>query len=364
MTLKVLTVVGARPQFVKAAMLSRALRAAPGVHEVMVHTGQHFDANMSDVFFDELDMAPPAHHLGIGGGSHAENTGRMLEALERVILDEQPDWVVVFGDTDSTLAGAVAAIKRHFRIAHVEAGLRSRNRRMPEEINRVLTDHASTLLFAPTRAAVDNLRLEGLDGDRVELVGDIMYDAALYFGDKADRESKVLERVGVRSKEYALLTVHRPANTDDPEQLGHILTGLAASPRPVVWPLHPRTRGKIAQFGKQMPPQVRVIDPVGYLDMVMLERHALLIATDSGGVQKEAYFHGVPCVTLREETEWVELVDCGANQLIGTDAGRLALALREPPRFPGAAAKTKLYGDGSSADRMVRALERRRDAAC
>ena len=284
MTLKVLTVVGARPQFVKAAMLSRALADA-GMTEVMVHTGQHYDQNMSDVFFGELDMRAPAHHLGIGGGSHGENTGRMLEAVERVIVSESPDWVVVYGDTDSTLAGALAAIKRHIRVAHVEAGLRSFNRRMPEEINRLLTDHAATLLLAPTRAAVDNLRREGREGDAVRLVGDVMYDAALFYGARAEQRSTVLREVGVEPGSYVLLTIHRPSNTDVADRLGAVVRALACSSVPVVWPVHPRARKRIAEFGIAVPAQARLIDPVGYLDMVMLERHARLIATDSGGVQ-------------------------------------------------------------------------------
>jgi UDP-GlcNAc3NAcA epimerase len=361
-TLKVLTVVGARPQFVKAAMVSRAL-ADGGMTEVLVHTGQHYDQNMSDVFFDELDMRPPAHHLGIGGGSHGENTGRMLEAVERVIAGESPDWVVVYGDTDSTLAGALAAIKQRIRVAHVEAGLRSFNRRMPEEINRVLTDHASTLLFAPTEVAVENLRREGRAGDAVRLVGDVMYDAARFYGDRAAQRSTVLRDLSVEQGGFVLLTIHRPSNTDVAQRLGGIVRALACSSAPVVWPVHPRTRKRIAEFGLAVPPQVRMTEPVGYLDMVMLERHARLIATDSGGVQKEAYFHRVPCITLREETEWTELVDVGANQLVGEDEQRFAAALSSPPRFP-ASGVPELYGDGHAARRMVAVLRDWTSTAC
>jgi UDP-GlcNAc3NAcA epimerase len=353
-TLKVLTVVGARPQFVKAAMLSRALADA-GITEVLVHTGQHYDANMSDVFFDELEMRRPSHHLGIGGGSHGENTGRMLEALERVIVAESPDWVVVYGDTDSTLAGALAAIKRHVRVAHVEAGLRSFNRRMPEEINRVLTDHASTLLFAPTDVAVGNLQREGRTGDAVRLVGDVMCDAARFYGERAEQRSSALRDVRVQAGAYVLLTIHRPSNTDDVDRLRAIVRSLACSSMPVVWPVHPRTGKRMAEFEIAVPPQVRLTDPVGYLDMVMLERHARLIVTDSGGVQKEAYFHGVPCVTLRTETEWTELVEHGVNQLIGGDDERFVALLTTPPQFP-SGAPADLYGDGRAAPRMAGVL--------
>lgn len=314
----VLTIVGARPQFIKAAVVSRALRAQPGVREVLVHTGQHYDDNMSRVFFEELEIPEPDYHLGIGGGTHGQNTGRMLEALEEVLLQERPDWVLVYGDTDSTLAGALAAAKLHIPVAHVEAGLRSFNRRMPEEINRVLTDHVSDLLFAPTEVAVRNLLREGIPSDKIHLVGDVMYDAALYYGEKAERESQVLRRLGLVPKGYVLATLHRAENTDDPERLRVVLQALAQVNKevPVVLPVHPRTRKRAEAFGlDHLLGEVLAIEPVGYLDMVMLEKNARVIATDSGGVQKEAFFHRVPCVTLREETEWVELVELGWNRL-------------------------------------------------
>jgi UDP-GlcNAc3NAcA epimerase len=357
MAKRILTVVGARPQFVKAAMLTRAVTCSGGIEEVVVHTGQHFDTNMSDVFFSDLDMAAPRYHLGIGGGSHGQNTGRMLQAVEEVLLAEKPDCVVVYGDTDSTLAGALAAVKLDIPVAHVEAGLRSFNRRMPEEINRVLTDHAADLLFAPTAIAVQNLRAEGIQGDNVRRVGDIMFDAALHFGARAERCSRVLKASGVEPKGYVLLTVHRPSNTDDRERLESILQRLAAAAHAVVWPLHPRTRRRIVEFGLQVPHNVTVIDPVGYLDMVMLEKHAALIATDSGGVQKEAYFHSVPCVTLRDETEWVELVEVGANRLAGRDLEMFAEALRIIPEFPTVAAHDRLYGEGRAAELILAALQ-------
>lgn len=356
MATRLLTVVGARPQFIKAAMLTRAIAAAADVEETVVHTGQHFDVNMSDVFFNDLDMPAPRYHLGIGGGSHGQNTGRMLEAVEAVLLTEQPDWVVVYGDTDSTLAGTLAAVKQHIPVAHVEAGLRSYNRAMPEEINRILTDHAASLLFAPTAVAVRNLAAEGIRGDTVRMVGDIMFDAALYFGCKAERASTVLREVRVEPGGYILLTIHRPSNTDDRDRLSAIFRVLATSSLPVVWPVHPRARHRLREFELAVPDSVVLVEPVGYLDMVMLEKHAALIATDSGGVQKEAYFHGVPCVTLRSETEWVELVEVGANRLAGADLGSFADSVRSLPSFPAGAAARNLYGTGHAAEQILAAL--------
>jgi len=348
---RIVTVLGARPQFIKAAVVSRAF-ASKGMLEEIVHTGQHYDSNMSDVFFDELEIPRPEHHLGIGGGTHGQNTGRMIEAIEKVLVDTRPDWVLVYGDTDSTLAGAVAAVKLHIPVAHVEAGLRSFNRRMPEEINRVLTDHAASLLFAPTETAVAHLAREGISGASVHLVGDVMYDAALFYGVKAERTSSILARLNLAPKEYALATIHRAENTDNPQRLTAILDGFAKFGRDIVLPLHPRTRGRLATLGLTLPNNVRTIDPVGYLDMVMLERNAALIATDSGGVQKEAFFYRVPCVTLRDETEWIELVEGGWNRLAPpTDSQSVADRL--------AAAHGSIghdiapYGDGHSAQRIA-----------
>lgn len=353
---KIVTIVGARPQFVKAAMLSHAIAAVHDMHEVLVHTGQHFDAAMSDVFFRQLDMPAPAYHLGIGGGTHGQNTGRMLEHVEAVLQAEQPDWVLVYGDTDSTLAGALAAAKLHVPVAHVEAGLRSFNRSMPEEINRVLTDHVAALLFAPTQAAVANLAAEGITGDQVRLVGDVMYDAALYFGSRAEQESRALLDAGVEAGRYVLLTLHRPGNTDERGRLAAILQSMADSPIPIVWPLHPRSRQRMRDFSLEAPATVILTEPVSYLDMVMLEKHAALIATDSGGVQKEAYFHRVPCVTLRAETEWVELVEIGVNRLVGNDLAAFAQLLAERPVFPATVGTDSLYGDGRTAARILAAL--------
>lgn len=350
--LKLVTIIGARPQFIKAAVVSRALATVCGVEELIVHTGQHFDANMSDVFFAELEIPRPAYHLGIGGGTHGQNTGRMIEAIEQVLLAERPDWALVYGDTDSTLAGALAAVKLHIPVAHVEAGLRSFNRRMPEEINRVLTDHAASLLFAPTVTAVHHLADEGIRGDKVQQVGDVMYDAALFYGDKAERVSTILDQLGLTPRHYALATIHRAENTDDLPRLQAIFQGFAASDQTIVLPLHPRTRARLTAIGLEVPANVRVIEPVGYLDMVMLEQHASLIVTDSGGVQKEAFFYRVPCVTLRDETEWVELVDAGWNRLAPPhDAAAVAETIHAA--MDSAGAEVKPYGEGDAAERIA-----------
>ncbi|MHB8182985.1 MAG: non-hydrolyzing UDP-N-acetylglucosamine 2-epimerase [Candidatus Desulforudaceae bacterium] len=358
--MKIVAVVGARPQFIKAATVSRVLRSTPGVEEVLVHTGQHYDDNMSRVFFEELEIPEPNYHLGIGSGTHGAQTGRMLEAVEQVLLQERPDWALVYGDTNSTLAGALAAAKLHIPVAHVEAGLRSFNRRMPEEINRVLTDHASDLLFAPSETASENLRREGIPEERIHLVGDVMYDAALYYGAKAERESRILERLALQPKGYLLATVHRAENTDDPVRLRAIFEGLAVAARemPVVLPLHPRTRAALAREGMlaETSRHLRLIEPVGYLDMVLLEKNALLIATDSGGVQKEAFFYRVPCVTLREETEWVELVELGWNHLVSPmsrDGVKRAVVAQLAERGRD---KPNLYGNGKAAHLIVERL--------
>jgi UDP-GlcNAc3NAcA epimerase len=319
--MKIVTVVGARPQFIKAAALSRALINVPTIEEVLIHTGQHYDENMSDVFFEELEIPRPDFHLGVGSGTQGCQTGRMLEAIERVLLDVKPDWVLVYGDTNSTLAGALAAVKLHIPVAHIEAGLRSFNRRMPEEHNRVLADHVSDLLFAPTAAADENLRREGIPQRMIHLVGDVMYDATLHYGEKAERGSRILERLDLKAEGYILATVHRAENTDDVTRLRAIFLGLELAAQQglvVVVPLHPRTRATLqrARMLEKVSRSLRIVEPLGYLDMLMLEKHARLIATDSGGVQKEAFFYRVPCVTLRDETEWVELVELGWNCVV------------------------------------------------
>lgn len=349
------TIVGARPQFIKAAVVSRAMKNHRAeLRETVIHTGQHYDVNMSDVFFDELDIRRPDHHLGVGGGTHGQNTGRMIAAIESVLLQEKPDWVLVFGDTDSTLAGALAAAKLQIPVAHVEAGLRSFNRAMPEEINRVLTDHVSAKLFAPTPTAVKNLAAEGIAGSKVLNVGDVLYDAALFYGEKAERTSRILDRLALSATTYVLATLHREENVDDRVRLANILSGFATSDRPVVMPLHPRTRRRLTEFGLALPSTVRAIDPVGYLDMVMLEKHAAVIATDSGGVQKEAYFYRIPCITLRDETEWVELSEAGVNMLVSDNARKIQTALKVPRPF--AFQDSNLFGHGDASVRVVEGL--------
>ena len=342
----VLSVVGARPQFVKAWVVSRALRQCH--RETLLHTGQHYDDAMSRVFFDELGIPEPDVNLEVGSGPHGEQTGKMLAGIEREVIARAPDWVLVYGDTNSTLAGALAAAKLHVPVAHVEAGLRSFNRRMPEELNRQLTDHLSTRLFCPTWTAVDNLAAEGVRRG-VDLVGDVMHDATLAALERTTRD--VLDRHGLSAGSYVLATVHRAENTDDPARLGAILAGLARLDRPVLWPVHPRTR---ARLGGAVAGNIVITEPFGYLDMLAAERSSASIVTDSGGVQKEAYLLGVPCVTVRDETEWVETVDAGWNVLAGADADRIvALVDRPRPTAP----RPPLFGDGRASERIVALLE-------
>jgi UDP-GlcNAc3NAcA epimerase len=356
--MKIATIIGARPQFIKAAVVSRELRKLRGTEEILVHTGQHYDANMSEIFFRELEIPYPDYNLNIGSVTHGAQTGRMLEAIEKVLLTAKPDWVQVYGDTNSTLAGALAAAKLHIPVAHVEAGLRSYNRRMPEEVNRVLTDHVAEILFAPTQVAVDNLLKEGLPPERIKRVGDVMYDAALFYGSKAERESHILDRLLLAPKGYLLATVHRAENTDDAFRLQAIFDGLAEVGRdiPVILPLHPRTRAALVNCGLlENYHNIKLIDPVGYLDMVMLEKNAQLIATDSGGVQKEAFFYRVPCVTLREETEWTELLESGWNRLAPlTDAQGVATIIRQALGQRGREGNP--YGEGKTSVNVVNIL--------
>ena len=356
----VLTVVGARPQFIKAAAVSRVISATDGVDELLVHTGQHYDPGLSDVFFDELAIPTPSHHLGIGSGSHGAQTGQMLSGIEEILLETMPDWVLVYGDTNSTLAGALAAAKLHIPIAHVEAGLRSFNRRMPEEINRVLTDHASTLLFTPTETADRHLAAEGIPPARIRRVGDVMFDVARFFSAKAERESTVLDQLGLEPESYVLATVHRAENTDNPDRLHVIFDALGElhAEYPVVLPLHPRTRAVLDRTGRMVwaSERVRFVDPVGYLDMMQLEQNARLVATDSGGVQKEAYFAGTPCVTLRDETEWTELVDLGWNRLAPPTDVASVTAQFQTALSAELGAEATPYGDGNSAQRIIDAL--------
>jgi UDP-GlcNAc3NAcA epimerase len=361
--MQITSIVGARPQFIKAAVVSHALMATNLVEETLIHTGQHYDNNMSAVFFQELGIPVPDLNLSIGSGPHGRQTGQMLGAIEEILFDSSPDWVLVYGDTNSTIAGALAAAKLHIPVAHVEAGLRSFNRKMPEEINRVLTDHLSDMLFVPTQAAVNNLRKEGIPDDKVELVGDVMFDAVLHYGAKAEEESTILERVKVLQGNYILTTIHRAENTDDLERLSAIFNGLSkiASDIPVVFPLHPRTRSALIKTGLyfQINECIKIMEPVGYLDMMMLEKNATLMVTDSGGMQKEAFFHKIPCVTLRDETEWVELVDLGWNVLISPlDENIVYQGVLNVLKGWGASTKTgeNLYGGGKAAEKIAQLL--------
>ena len=442
--MKIATVIGARPQFIKAAAVSRAIAeqrrneglrpisrgktgtrprphflsekkgsrpsfspgavpvfsgASPAIEEILIHTGQHYDDGMSAVFFRELEIPEPKYNLNVGSGPHGQQTGRMLAAIEEVLLAEKPDWVLIYGDTNSTLAGALAAAKLHIPIAHVEAGLRSFNRRMPEEINRIVADQLSTLLFCPSQVAVDNLAAEGIGknggktgtaphffsekkgrspsfspgagpvsspaegikkmgavpifSQRVVVTGDVMADALQFAATKASAQSDILARLGLQPQRYLLATVHRAENTDDPQRLADILSTFAALDEPVVFPAHPRTRKFMHEKNYLPPPHVRLIDPVGYFDIVALEKSARLLLTDSGGMQKEAYWFGVPCVTLRDETEWVETVASGWNVLTGADRDRIITAVRtfKPP-----SAHPPLYGDGKAAEKIVHTL--------
>jgi UDP-N-acetylglucosamine 2-epimerase len=359
---RILTVVGARPQFVKAAPVSRLLRASH--QEVVVHTGQHYDDAMSDAFFRDLEMAAPDVNLAVGSGSHGAMTGEMLRRLEPVMLEHEPDGVLVYGDTNSTLAAAIVAAKiaypdgRRPWLAHVEAGLRSFNPRMPEERNRIVADHLADLLLAPTAAAMAHLAREGL-ADRSELAGDVMVDAHAW---AASRSEAHLPSVAREHERYLLLTLHRAENVDDPARFATILGGLAID-LPVIFPIHPRTRAALDAGHAALPPNVVPIEPVGYLAMVALEARAHAIATDSGGVQKEAYLSGVPCITLRSETEWVETVEAGWNRVVDADPGAIAAALADAGFMRRDRPRPELYGDGRAAARIVAALERQQRRA-
>ncbi len=341
--------VGARPQFIKAAPLSRALAKA-GLGEILVHTGQHYDRGMSDVFFEELDIPPPSIHLGVGSASRAVQLARMIEGLSDAIEREKPDTVVVYGDTTSTLAGALAAGIAGTKLAHVEAGLRSFNRTMPEEFHRKLADHAADLFFCPTSTSVELLRREGIS-DGVYLVGDTMYDALLWAREKAsDRDT--LAKIGVTKANYALATLHRPYNVDEPKRLAELIQALSRIEADIVFPVHPRTRARLSDG--PLPGNLRLIDPVGFLDMVALEANARLIVTDSGGVQKEAYFLAIPCVTIRPETEWVETLDGDWNVLVNEPDAIIAAARRPRP----VTAPKRAFGDGHAAARIAGILAR------
>ena len=358
--MKIVTIIGARPQFIKAAPVSRAIQnhnhRNPNnqIAEIIVHTGQHYDDNMSAIFFKELNISSPNVNLEIGSGLHGWQTAQMLMGIEEVLLSQKPDWVIVYGDTNSTLAGALAAVKLNIPIAHVESGLRSFNREMPEEHNRIIVDHCSDMLFCPTQTAVENLSKEGITRG-VHLVGDTMYDSVLQFVSSARQKSTIMNDLGLKPKGYLLATIHRPYNTDVPENLFSILSAFIEIGKPVVFPVHPRTKRKIAELNNALQAKggannVLAIEPVGYLDMLLLEENAFSILTDSGGMQKEAYFMGVPCVTLRPETEWVETVEAGWNVVVGANREKI---VNEVNSFKPNDKRPDLYGDGRAGEKIL-----------
>lgn len=355
--IKIATVIGARPQFVKAATTSRAIMNMPSIEEVVIHTGQHFDENMSAIFFEELSIKKPHYHLGVSGFSGTIMTGRMIEAMEEPLKEESPDIVLVFGDTNSTLAGAIAASKLNIPCAHVEAGLRSFNRKMPEEINRIAVDHIADILFTPTKKATEQLIKEGIDEKRIFFSGDVMADALYFYEKTAEKKPSILNTLGIASKNYILATIHRQENTDNQLVLQEIMEGLATLSQQieVVIPLHPRTIKFLHQHGisKSSLGKIRFIDPVGYLDMITLEKNALGIATDSGGVQKEAYLLQVPCFTLRGETEWVELLEEGYNEIVPLFKEAIVSTILNGIQKKRDFSK-KLYGEGDAAEKIIR----------
>jgi UDP-GlcNAc3NAcA epimerase len=354
--MKILTIVGARPQFIKAAALSRELKSRAGVEEILVHTGQHFDKNMSDVFFDEMNIPKPKYNLEINSLGHGAMTGRMLEGIEKLLLDEKPNMLLVYGDTNSTIAGALAAKKIHVPVGHVEAGLRSFNMRMPEEVNRILTDRISDHLFCPTDTAINNLKNEGFnDFDcKIHRSGDVMQDAALYYAQFSEEKSDVLAKLG-NPKNFALTTIHRAENTDDPIRLTSIISALNEinKSQQVICPLHPRTRKILENLPEK--PAFSIIDPVGYFDMIELLKHASLVMTDSGGLQKEAFFFQNACITMRDQTEWTELVDNGYNMLAGADKEAI-LGAYDTMRSLNLDFSKDLYGGGMASANIANVL--------
>ncbi|HBY55515.1 MAG TPA: UDP-N-acetylglucosamine 2-epimerase (non-hydrolyzing) [Coxiellaceae bacterium] len=359
--MQIVTIVGARPQFIKSSMISKAMLSCGKIEEIVVHTGQHYDVNMSKVFFEELNIPKPHLNLGIGGGLHGQQTGKMLESIEKVLLDINPRCVLIYGDTNSTLAGALAAVKLHIPISHVESGLRSFNNRMPEEINRIVADRISRFLFTPTDSATQNLLNEGVSESSIFQVGDVMYDAALFYGAYAEAKSKIIQQLALIGKNYVLATIHRAENTGDVFRLKNIFNFLSilAKNSVVVVPLHPRTKQVLVDndllilFEKNL----LFIDPVGYLDMVMLEKQASFIVTDSGGVQKEAFFYRIPCLTLRDETEWVELVKVGWNVVISPTNDYRAMYAMASKFLDNFKPEEKLfYGQGNSSELIVKTL--------
>ena len=354
--MKIITIVGARPQFVKAAALSRELAKHNNIEEIIVHTGQHFDANMSGVFFEEMQIPTPKYNLDINSVGHGAMTGRMLEGIEKILLDEKPDLLLVYGDTNSTIAGALAAKKIHIKVAHVEAGLRSFNMEMPEEVNRILTDRISDLLLCPTQTAIDNLNNEGYQNIDTKVVkcGDVMQDAALFYAKTSQEKATISKAINLEG--FILCTLHRAENTDDPKRLTEIVEALNELHKttPVVLPLHPRTKGKVEALGIDL--KVKLIDPVGYFDMIELLKKCSLVMTDSGGLQKEAFFFQKNCVTMRDQTEWVELIENNVNVLVGADGNKIKAEtnrmLSQESNFD-----INLYGNGKACENIVKEIK-------
>jgi len=353
--MKIVTILGARPQFIKAGSVSREISKHNSLEEVIVHTGQHYDANMSDIFFDEMKIAKPNYFLGIGGKSHGAMTGQMIEKIEEVVVKENPDWIIVYGDTNSTLAGAIVASKLHIKLAHIEAGLRSFNMKMPEEVNRILTDRVSNVLFCPTDTAVKNLQKEGYENLDSKIVksGDVMQDGAMFYKELAIKPKCTID------DKYILATIHRAENTDDEKRLSGIFSALneIGKDKQVILPLHPRTKNILKNLALDIQ-NLTIIEPVGYLEMVWLIDNSSLVMTDSGGLQKEAYFFEKPCITLRDETEWVELVDLGTNVLVGADKEKILNAYKNSSVFNKEHSKLNLYGGGTASKRIIEELLR------
>ncbi|MEC7746576.1 MAG: UDP-N-acetylglucosamine 2-epimerase (non-hydrolyzing) [Candidatus Neomarinimicrobiota bacterium] len=349
--MKIISVVGARPQFIKLAILSKELRE--NHNEIIIHTGQHYDDNMSRYFFEEMQIAKPDYNLNIGSGSHGKQTAEMLIGLEDIFLHQKPDVVITFGDTNTTLATGLAATKLNIPVAHVEAGLRSHNREMPEEINRILTDHISDYLFAPTLTAMENIKIENLYG-KPFLVGDVMYDSLLYYGKIAEQKSRILKNLKLKQKEYILLTLHRPYNVDNIQKLQNIFSALKQTKRFIVLPVHPRSRKMIESTNTIIPENISIIEPLGYLDFIFLQKYSEKIITDSGGIQKEAYLNGIPCITIRPETEWIETVKAGWNVLVGDKKDQL---IENCLHFKPSHNRPRYFGDGNSSKKIISILE-------
>jgi len=355
--MKILTIIGARPQFIKAVSFSRYLKSSPDIQEIILHTGQHYDNNMNDNFFSELDIPKPDYNLGVGSDTHARQTAKMMIGIEDIALKEKPDFILIYGDTNSTIAGALAGAKIYIPVIHIEVGLRSYDREIPEEINRVVSDSISTILFCPTEAAVNNLKKEGITNG-VYNVGDIMLETYLFYKNKALKNSSILNRLNLKPKEYILGTIHRASNTDNVENLKNIFIGLTDGKEAIILPLHPRTRKTIEQnkfIKRNIGKNINIIEPVGYFDMISLEANAKKIVTDSGGVQKEAYFNKIPCITLRENTEWVETIEQGVNQLVGVDPGKIKESINNFYLQEQDGSK-QLYGDGKTSEKIVKIL--------